>query len=255
MSRQTALQFRMRKSSKQARMNSNHSILWNDSTLDNDKALVRYLVENIVAGKKVAGHYDRCVEKIMRKIQTEEWQTTFPQRTHIFSIYYGISIKSVAEINLSLHAQALELLYFNIASTSKKLKLHITAGFDQKLRVVFREVYKWNMPQNTADAIRILRNDVMHTGTIAGVSGAYRNQDDPTKLTQFFEKYGFNRNQQPTDIQNRMHLGHTFSYLMEDALIRTLGLDQGDLAFNGNPAWHAEMFGYDHDHRPDWLRQ
>lgn len=233
----------------------NNSILWNDSTLDNDRALVAYLVENIVAGKSVKGHYDKCIEKIMRTIQTEEWQASFPQRTHIFSIYYGISIKSVAEIKLSLHAQALELLYFNFASTSKNLKLNVAAPFDQKLRVVFQEVYKWSMPQDTASAIRILRNDVMHTGTIAGVSGAYRNQDDPAKLAQFFEKYGFNKNQLHTDVQSKMHLGHAFSYLMEDALIRTLGLNQNDLAFNGNPAWHAEMFGYDHNNRPDWLRQ
>lgn len=236
-------------------MSGNHSILWNDTTLEQDEALVRYLVENIVAGKNVTGHYDKCVEKIMRKIQTEEWQASFPQRTHIFSIYYGISIKGVAEIKLSLHAQALELLYFNFASTSKNLTLNTAAGFDNKLRVVFREVYKWDMPHDTANAIRILRNDVMHTGTIAGVSGAYRNQDDPTKLTQFFEKHGFNKNQLHDDVQNRIHLGHAFSYLMEDALIRTLGLDQEDLAFNGNPAWLAEMFGYDHDHRPDWLRE
>lgn len=235
-------------------MSSNHSILWNDSTLDQDKALVKYLVANIVAGERVNGHYDRCVEKIMNTIQTDEWQAAFPQRTHVFSIFYGLTVKSVAEIKLSLHAQALELLYFNFASTSKNLKLNLASGFDQKLRVAFREVYEWNMPQDTADAIRILRNDVMHTGTITGVSGAYRNQDDPVKLTNFFEKYGFNKNQQHTDVQNRMHLAHAFNYLMEDALIRTLGLNQDDLAFNGNPAWHSEMFGYDHERRPDWLR-
>lgn len=228
-------------------MSSNHSILWSDTTLDKDRALVSYLVENIVAGKSVTGHYDRCVEKIMNKIQTEEWQVTFPQRTHIFLVYYGISIKSVAEIQLSLHAQALELLYFNIASTNDNLNLNTGLGFDQKLRVVFREIYKWDMPQNTADAIRILRNDVMHTGTIAGVSGAYRNENDPEKLTQFFEGSGFNSNQLHTDIQNRMHLAHAFNYLMQDALIRTLGLNQDDLAFNGNPAWHSDIFGYNPD--------
>lgn len=235
-------------------MNSNHSILWNDSTLEQDKALVRYLVENIVAGKRVAGHYDRCVEKIMGKVQTKEWQAAFPQRTHVFSVYYGISIKSVAEIKLSLYAQALELLYFNIASTSKNLKLDTVASFSKKLSVVFREVYKWNMPQDTANAIRILRNDVMHTGTIAGVFGAYRNQNDPAKLTQFFKKYGFDQNQLHTDVQNRMHTAHLFSLLVMDMLIRTLGLDQSDLNHNLAPIWNSSVFGYDHDDRPDWLR-
>ncbi len=79
----------------------NHSILWNDSTLNKDRALVRYLVENIVAGKKVDGHYEMCAEKIMDKILTKEWQIAFPHRTHVFSIHYAISVKSVAEIKLS----------------------------------------------------------------------------------------------------------------------------------------------------------
>jgi hypothetical protein len=235
-------------------MQSNHSILWNDSTLEKDKALVRYLVENIVVGKRVAGHYDKCIEKIMSKIQTKEWQVVFPQRTHVFSVYYGVSIKGVIEIKLSLYAQALELLYFNIASTSKNLKLDTGASFSKKLSVVFREVYKWNMPQDTANAIRILRNDVMHTGTIAGVLGAYRNQRDPAKLTKFFEKYDFDQNQLHTDVQNRMHIAHMFNLLVEDMLIRTLGLDQNDLNFNGAPIWNSDIFGYDHDNRPDWLR-
>lgn len=232
---------------------NNRSILWNDTTLDKDRALVKYLVENIVAGKNVADHYEMCTEKIMSKIQTEEWQAAFPQRTHVFSIYYGISIKSVTEIKLSLHAQALELLYFNIASTNENLKLNTRGGFDQKLRIVFREVYKWSMPQDTANAIRILRNDVIHTGTIAGVSGAYSNESDPQKLECFFEDYEFNKNQQHTKVQNRMHLAHLFDLLIEDMLIRTLGLDQNDLSFNLAPIWNSIIFGYDHDNRPDWL--
>lgn len=236
-------------------MSSNHSILWNDTTLGQDKALVEYLVENIVAGKRVPGHYGKCTEKIMNKVQTEEWQAAFPHRTHIFSIYYGILLKSVAEIKLSLHAQALELLYFNIASTTDNLNLNTGAGFDQKLRAVFREVYKWNMPQDTADAIRILRNDVMHTGTITGVLGAYRNQDDPAKLDRFFEDYEFNKNQQNTNVHSRMHLAHLFNLLLQDMLVRTLGLDQSDLSFNILPIWHSNIFGYDHDNRPSWLRQ
>ncbi len=235
-------------------LHSNHSVLWNDTTLGQDKALVRYLVENIVAGKKVTGHYDRCVEKIMNNIQTEEWQVAFPQRTYIFSIYYGISVKSVAEIKFSLHAQALELLYFNITSTKDGTNLNTGAGFDQKLRVVFREIYQWRVPQDTADAIRILRNDVMHTGTIAGVAGAYRNQDDPVKLERFFENHKFDENQLHTNIQNRMHLAHGFNYLLQDMLIRTLGLNQNDLTFNLNPPWRWGIFGYDHENRPDWLR-
>lgn len=229
--------------------------MWDDTNLAQDKALVKYLVENIVVGKKVPGHYDKCVESIMSKIQTSEWQAAFPQRTHVFSIYYGISIKSVTEIKLSLHAQALELLYFNIASTSKNLKLNTKLGFDQKLRVVFHEIYKWSMPQDTADAIRILRNDVMHTGTIKGVPEAYRNPDDPKKLERFFADYEFNKSQQRTDVQNRMHLAHLFDLLLEDMLIRTLGLNQNDLSFNLAPIWLSNIFGYDHDNRPGWLRE
>ena len=236
-------------------MSNNHSILWNDATLERDKSLVQYLVENIVAGEKVEGHYDKCVSKITETIQTEEWQRAFPQRTYIFSVHYGISIKSIVEIKFSLHAQALELLYLNIASTSDDLTCNTGLSFDQKLRIVFREIYKWNMPQPTADAIRILRNDVMHTGTIAGVAGAYRNSNDPTKLDIFFEDYEFNENQQNTNMQNRMHLANGFGHLMQDMLIRTLGLDQNDLAFNGSPPWRWEIFGYDHENRPSWLRE
>jgi hypothetical protein len=235
-------------------VSNNQSILWDDSTLANDKELVKYLVENIVSGKRVPGHYDQCVEKIMSTIQTDRWKVAFPQRTHIFSIYYGISIKSVVEIKLSLHAQALELLYFNIASAKAQSGLGAQLGFNQKLRIVFREVYEWEMPPDTAHAIRILRNDVMHTGTIAGVKGAYVNDKDPAKLDKFFEIYEFNKNQQCTNIQNRIHLAHLFNLLMEDMLIRTLGLEQNDLSMNLAPIWNSEIFGYDHVNRPDWLR-
>jgi len=235
-------------------MSSNHSILWSDATLNQDKALVESLVESIVSGKKVAGHHDSCVEKIMSTIQTVKWQAAFPRRTHVFSIHYAMSIKSVVEIKFSLHAQALELLYFNIASTSSNLNLNTGLGFDQKLRTVFKEIYEWKMPQDTANAIRVLRNDVMHTGTIAGVVGAYRNQGDPIKLNQVFEDYGFNKNQQNTNIQNRMHLAHLFNMLMQDILVRTLGLNQNDLNFNLSPIWRAELFGYDHENRSAWLR-
>lgn len=236
-------------------MSNDGSILWEDSTSAQDEALVRYLVENIVAGSKVDGHYDYCVTKILDRILTKEWQATYPHRTHVFSVFYGISIKSVVEIKLSLHAQALELFYFNIASTSDKIKFDPEAGFHIKLTTVFEEVYGWKMPIDTAHAIRILRNDVMHTGTIAGVAGAYRNPEDPTKLEQFFGKYEFNKNQQRTDIQNRISLAHAFELLVQDALIRTLGLEQDDLAFNLTPAWQNPIFGYDHENRPDWLRK
>jgi hypothetical protein len=236
-------------------MSNNHSILWSDSTLDRDRILVKYFVENIVVGKSRPDHYDLCIEKIMRKIQTDEWQATYPYRTHIFSIYYGISIKSVVEVKFALNAQALELFYFNITNTSDRMRFDPEAGFHQKLKVVFHEIYKWNMPLDTAHAIRILRNDVMHTGTIAGVVGAYRNSADPAKLDRLFEKYEFNKNQQNTNMQNRMHLAHMFNLLLEDMLIRSLGLDQDDLAMNGTPPWHPDIFGYDHDSRPDWLRE
>lgn len=235
-------------------MSSNSSVLWNDSTLAQDEALVRVLVENIVAGKNVKGHYDDCTKKIMNKIQTAKWQAAFPHRTHIFSVFYGITIKSVVEIKLSLHAQALELLYFNIASTSHAIKLDPEAGFHIKLQVVFEETYKWKMPLDTAHAIRILRNDVMHTGTIAGVTGAYRNKDDPKRLERFFNFFDFNKNQLKTDVQNRIQLAHIFDMLVQDMLIRTLGLDQSDLNFNGLQVWNSNVFGYDHENRPQWLR-
>jgi len=234
--------------------NSNHSILWSDATLDSDKVLVRYLVEHIVADG-LTGHYDRCVEKIMSEVQTEHWQAAFPQRVYIFSIYYALSIGSVAEVTLSLHAQALELLYFNIASTHVGLTLNTSASFDQKLRSVFKEIYKWSMPQRTADAIRILRNDVMHTGMITGVTEAYRNPDDPARLERFFVERGFDRGQLHTNVQNRMHLAHMFNRLVQDMVVRTLGLSQDDMAFDGAPAWRPDVFGYDHENRPDWLRE
>jgi hypothetical protein len=233
--------------------NSNHSILWSDATLERDKALVRYLVEHIVADG-LTGHHERCVDKIMSEVQTEQWQAAFPQRTYIFSVYYALSIGSVAEITLSLHAQALELLYFNIASTKASLTLNTSASFDHKLRVVFKETYKWSMPQTTADAIRILRNDVMHTGTIAGVLEAYRNPDNPAELERFFANNSFDSNQLHTNVQNRMHLAHMFNRLVQDMAIRTLGLNQDDMAFDGAPAWRPDIFGYDHENRPEWLR-
>lgn len=236
-------------------MPNTSSILWEDSTPSQDEALVKYLIENIVAGTKNGDHFDHCVDKVLQTIRSQQWQATYPQRTHVFSVFYGISIKSVVEIKLSLHAQALELFYFNIASASKHMKFDPEAGFHIKLKAVFQHVYKWKMPLDTAHAIRILRNDVMHTGTIKGVTGAYRNTNDPAKLERFFKKYDYNKNQQRTDIQNRIALAHAFEILVQDALIRTMGLEQDDLAFNLTPAWLNPIFGYNHDKRPDWLRE
>lgn len=235
-------------------MNDNQSVLWNDSTREKDEALVRFLVQNIVAGKHFEGHYDQCVHKIMNTITTDDWKATYPQRTHIFSVYYAIAIKGVLEVKVSLHAQALELLYFNIANSDQELIFRAGLRFDEKLRIVFKYVYQWEMPQDTADAIRILRNDVMHTGTIAGVEEAYTNAQDPISLERVFEHYEFDANQGHSNIQNRMHLAHLFNLLVQDIVVRTLGLEQADLSMNGAPVWNSNLFGYNHEHRPEWLR-
>lgn len=228
------------------------SILWLDSTLENDKILVEYLVDKIVAGKDFGNHHSQCVSKIMRNIQTEAWQAKYSNpATFVFSIYHALRLKTDVEIGFLLFAQAMELLYFHESQQA----FNPDAPFYEKLMFVFHKTYEWEMPEDVARGIGILRNDVAHTGTIAGVTGAYRNENHPNFLITLFEEYEFDKNQLHTNVQNRIFLMSRFEYLMQDVLMRVMGLDQNDLAFNGAPPWNSALFGYDHENRPDWLRE
>lgn len=216
---------------------------------------MKFLVEKIVAGKTYSGHHQKCVKKILKNIRKKEWQQRYPNRIFVFSVFYALEIRCVIEIKFSLYTQALELLYFHLSNSNPSYQYNANESFGNKFSYVFEEIYKWNVPEQTANVIRILRNDVTHTGTIAGVTGANCNPKNSTTLKNYFQNFGSDEGQLHTDVQNRIHLAHSFMYLMDDILIRVLGLTQDDLSFNGNPPWHNPLFGYDHNNRPQWLRE
>lgn len=85
------------------------SILWEDSTTLADQELLREITEKIVSGGEV--HREKCVEKILDHIATQEWQIKYTHRNFVFSVYYAQRINLV-EISCGLSAQAIDALYF-----------------------------------------------------------------------------------------------------------------------------------------------
>jgi hypothetical protein len=211
------------------------SILWNMGTAKKDEALLNYLVKKMVVGDEA--HYSMCVHTILQKVRTKTWQSIYVNKAFIHSIKFADELKSQVEIGFSLYVQALELLYYCIAESQDGYNSR--APFDIKFRVVFHHIYGWKLPPDTANMVRILRNNVMHTGTISGI-------DINDSITAYFKKYAPQPNQR-TEVQDCISLIAAFDYIMNDILMRVLGLKQENhLNRNGAPAWMSPYFGYIH---------
>jgi hypothetical protein len=217
-----------------------NSILFNDGNSISDEKLVHDIIGRFVVGDEVK--LNECVIKALSTIRSKKWKLNYPNIAFVHSINNADRQKQQVEIGFSLYAQALELIYLCISDSTDSYNDRLR--FDHKLRVVFMYVYGWKMPSETADIVRIIRNKVMHTGSIMDISTT--KQDEKAKIKKFFTKYHASSSVRMTDIQSRTHLIASFDYLMNDILLRIWGLRQDNLSSNGKPAWMNSYFGYIH---------
>lgn len=131
------------------------SILWEDSTQRADRELLLAITKKIVSGGEK--HQAKCVDKIMATIQTDAWQKQYTHRNFVFCVYYAQNVNLI-EISYGLYTQAIDALYFLMSKNTKDTSLA------DKFRYVFKKVYGHKVLYDTAEAVRVLRNNIMHTG-------------------------------------------------------------------------------------------
>ncbi len=206
------------------------SILWLDSSEENDRKVIRALVERAVPGPD--SHIDKCIEKVMLNIQKTEWQTRYPNRNFVFCVFYKLNIH-IIEIAFGLSAQAVDALFY--------MESGGTGGsFGDKVNFLYKHVYKAKMHKETYEALKVLRNNVMHYGAIFGIKGAVAPADQ-NLLDAYCEKFR-PTNQNMTNEQILFNLAGSFDYMMREMVLRILGLRDEDLTFNANPPGRLGIF-------------
>lgn len=208
---------------------NNHSILWTDSTIENDRAVVVMLVNKWVFGND--NHKNACVDKIIKTIQDSEWQNRFHHRIFVFTALFANDGK-VIEVKFSLYCQTIDALYYLYSND----KLVDSRSFDYKVQYVIEAIYGNRIKPDTANVLRIIRNNVIHTGSIDGIDGRTKQRDEQA-ITKYRYLYGHTDNKSAT-----INLATSFSYLAAEMVVRVLGLDWGDLRFNINPPSRLDIF-------------
>jgi hypothetical protein len=208
------------------------SILYADATLAEDELIIRSIVSKFSSNDN---NRARLVQKIFAMIQTPKWQAQYSSPHFVFLMEYSMH-QSIGDIRFVITCQVIEILYFYVVYQYKPNgsaeQLNQT-GFNIKIRELFEHVYHpRNFNVHTAQAIRVLRNNVAHTGILKEVPGV---------ITQASQKY--------IDNYKLVHgkdslrpLAFSVSYLIEELFLRCMGLDDDDLSFNGNPPWAFDIF-------------
>lgn len=209
------------------RLKSEPSILWSGSTLYEDFQVISILVDKIVAGD--AKHKSKCAEKIFNNIQNTSWQKQYPVRSFIFLIFYSFTIAPI-DIKTMLHCQAFEIFYY-FKINPKKEQL-----FKARIIELYNNVYGLDFKNDTANIIRITRNNVAHAGTIEGIQSQYKSQDK--KTVQAFLK--------ANNLKELSPIAASFNWLIDDIVIRILGLDDSDLSRNAQQPYNNIHFKRSH---------
>lgn len=217
---------------------TNKSVLWKDGGEAHDIHTISALLRHSMVGDDE--HFEKCIQDALATIRTEEWQNTFTNVTFVHTIKEARTKGLHIETKTTLYAQALELIYYCL---SDKLDAYSPElSFDRKLRFVFKSIYGWKMPEETAHAIRVVRNSVMHTGSINGI-------DDNKLFDEYIRKMGRlvpTFKNQALKSQRFLVITH-FWYIMDDIVARILGMKQEEhMSRNGSPPWNSELFGYKH---------
>jgi hypothetical protein len=216
----------------------NKSVLWENSTVEKDRIVVRALVRRAVAGDEA--HKAYCVEKILDTIQTSEWQLKFPgRRLFVFYAYYAESVR-VVEIRSTLYFQFLDALYPYLVSPKKRTE----RVFARKFSRIFRATYGHEVREETSEAVGLLRNRIMHTGSREG--NGFSEADD-AKFNALANSYATETDQELTIRQYTNMLAADTNNLASEMVLRVLGLQWDDLIRNGASPSRFPMFCKEED--------
>lgn len=197
------------------------SILYNDATLKEDLQIIKQLVDYSVVGD--LNHKSKCVQKIFSIIQTKEWQEKYPTRIFVFLAQYSTEIK-ILDVKTMMICGVLEILYYLYFGNDEKY-------FKNKIIKLYNKFYALNFNSETAEILRIIRNNIAHLGSIDGIEEKYTNEE---KTTIYSYKKKFKTN---------LHIvSHSFNLLVRDMVIRALGLEFEDLSLNGLQAYNFDIF-------------
>lgn len=201
----------------------NVGILWMyGGTSRHDAELLKPMIAKYVSRDE--RHQEKCLDKIMTNIRTPAWQRKYKHRIFVFNVHYALSMP-VIDLSFALSCQAIDALFFML---SPKLPIDkIRESFTDKVRFIFEEVYKKRMPIESARVLRIIRNDIMHTGEIMGIRGA-KDPRDERRLQNYFKAHNTS-SQQMTEVQHVIDLAGRFNWLVGDIALKVLGLDDSDI--------------------------
>ncbi len=217
------------------------SIIWDDADDIRDKQVLMSIMEKY--GVSGDDYKRECVEVMYEFMSKSKWQDTFKTRHFIFSIFYGLNI-NIVDIRASLYLQAVDAMYAYLANKEDRYE----ENFEKKIKYLFERIYGHKMQNKAAIVARITRNNIMHTGSIAG-NGLYPQQDKSIEdclqsLMGDIEQYG-------TRTLQHHHFVSKLNYLIADMVMRVMGLKWEYQMRNLAPPSRNPMFCRANDLRND----
>ena len=208
-----------------------NSILYENALLEDNKKLVTILVDKLVCWSEQ--HKRNCVTKIIAKIQEQEWQYMYPNRVFIFSIYHALDIR-IWDIKTMLSCQSLDLIYHFLCIHTK---LTENTKFNLKFQTVFSFYHSdIEISEEAIELMRIIRNNIAHTWLIEWVDSKLKDSER-NSIEIFVKEFHFH------SVHHALHsFAAEFDYLMEDIILRILGLWWEDLWFNLRPPSRSDYF-------------
>ncbi len=199
------------------------SFLYKDGLFINDYNLIYFLVDKIVVGDRK--HKEFCTEKILSKLQEKAWRKKYSSYNFIFLMQEYFINSKILDINFIMACQVLENMYFYTFDDDP--------NFGTKVKNFYNLLFKYKFRKDSKNIIRILRNNVAHSGLIEGVPNKLpRELKDIKKVKEFLDK----------EKGGLRALAFETTYLIENIFIRIIGLKDEDLGRNGRPPEHSIFF-------------
>jgi hypothetical protein len=215
--------------------------MWNDADDIRDKQVLMAIMEKY--GVSGDDYRRECVEVMYKFISKSKWQSTFKTRHFVFSIFYGLNI-NIVDIRASLYLQAVDAMYAYLADEEDRYE----ESFEKKIKYLFERVYGHKMQNKAAIIARITRNNIMHTGSIAG-NGLYPKQDK--SVEDCLESLMGDVGQSGTRSRQYHHFVSQLNYLIADMVMRVMGLKWEYQMRNLTPPSRNPMFCRTKDLRND----
>lgn len=214
-------------------MENNQSILHANQNIEEDRKLIFYILSSTF-GLKDKGQTEELTNKIIKTIRAKEWQQKFSSRHFVF-IVDEYCRQNIGDIKFLWMCQVIDILYFyeifkqgtEIAEELHNPKKH---GFSTKIEKLSQHYHGKKI--YNAKMVKLIRNNVVHTGDIDGIDGAIK-QNDITDIDNFKKKFR----------QDSLRpLAVSANLLFFDMFVRSMGLNDNDLAFNGLPPQNLNFF-------------